>query len=68
MTAGWLWLPVVVADRGMPNTSGKDRRAIIMGWLTSASRSGPCLTEGQAAKLEAGGRMTEVLRQLAGLA
>jgi hypothetical protein len=52
----------------MPNTSGKDRRVVIMGYAASATRwaspHGPLFSERHAAELEASGRMTETLRSL----
>ena len=51
----------------MPNVGGRDRRAVIMGWMSSASGAGgSAFTPEQAARLEASGRMTDTLRQLAG--
>ena len=52
----------------MPNTSGKDRRVVIMGYAASATRwaspHGPLFSERHTAELEASGRMTETLRSL----
>ena len=51
----------------MPNVGGRDRRAVIMGWMSSASGAGgSAFTPEQAARLEASGRMTDTLRQLVG--
>jgi hypothetical protein len=50
----------------MPNTSGADRRCVIMGWQSSLSVTAPMLRPEHTAELEASGRMTPTLRKLVG--
>lgn len=50
----------------MPNTSGNDRRCVIMGWRSSLDVNGPMLRTEHIAELEASGRMTPTLRKLVG--
>jgi hypothetical protein len=48
----------------MPNTSGKDRRCVIMGWAMASG--GGMLSPEYAAELQSNGRMTPVLQKLTG--
>ncbi len=59
----------VVRDRhtAMPNVSGRDRRAVIMGWATSKTATGgPVFSDSTQAELASAGRLTPTLRQLTG--
>ena len=49
----------------MPNTSGKERRCVIMGWQAHAPN--PMLTPEHVAELEGMGRMTDTLAKLVGV-
>ena len=48
----------------MPNTSGADRQAVIMGWQANAAA--PMLRPQHISELEETGRMTDTLRRLVG--
>jgi hypothetical protein len=52
----------------MANTSGRDRRAIIMGWNSTAAGGGsrPLFSDEQWSRLVAAGRTTPTLQQLSG--